>query len=303
MTRIVEKFKANKMLSFMILPGFIFMIVFSYIPMYGLYIAFTSGYSPSDTIFSANYNGIQNFTYFLKDPYFWLVMKNTLLISFGKLLLGFPLGIILAIMLNELKNIKFKKLSQTIVYLPYFLSWVIIGGMIISWLSPQGLVNDTLINLNILEKPIPFMSDPKYYKSIAIISDVWKNLGWSTVLYLAAMTAIDPSLYEAAKIDGAGKLKQIWHITIPGIRTIIALSLVLSVSGLLAVNLDQTIILQNNLNVSQSEVLDSYVLKVGLQQGDYAYATAIGLFRSVIAIILVISSNKVATKVNDKSIF
>lgn len=303
MKKIIAKFNENRLLSLMILPGFIFMLIFNYEPMYGLYIAFTSNYSPTHNIFTADYVGLANFTYFLHDPYFWEVIRNTMVIAFGKLIIGFPLGIILAVMINELLNLRFKKVTQTISYLPYFLSWVILGGMIVSWLSPTGLVNEILINLHIIDDPVPFMSDPKYYYGVAVLTDVWKNLGWSTILYLAAMTAIDPTLYESAKMDGASKLRQIWHITLPGIRSIIALTLVLSVSGLLASNLDQALILQNNLNLSHSEVLDSYVMKVGLTNGDYSYATAIGLFRSVIAVILVVTSNKIASRVNDRTIF
>lgn len=279
------------------------MIVFNYIPMYGLYIAFTSQFTPFDNIFTANYVGFQNFQDFLTDPYFLNVLKNTFIISFGKLLIGFPLGIIFALMINELRRPGFKKWSQTVSYLPHFLSWVILGGMLISWLSTTGIVNDILINLNIIDKPIAFLTTPNYYKPIAIISDVWKEIGWSTILYLAAMTGIDPGLYEASTLDGAGKFKQIIHVTLPGIRTIIALNLVLSVGALLNSNLDQTLILQNSLNLSASEVLDSYVFKIGLQGADYSYATAIGLFRSVIALVLVLSSNIVAKKINDRSIF
>ena len=298
--------KFDKTLFFMILPGFIFMIVFNYIPMYGLYISFTQGYQAGDTILSAQLAGdygFANFVYFLTDPFFWQVMKNTIIISFGTLLIGFPLGIILALMINELTNLRFKKSFQTISYLPYFLSWVILGGMIITWLSETGIVNSALMSIGLTDEPILFMTTPEYYKPIAILSDVWKNLGWSTILYLAAMTGIDPGLYEAATIDGAGKLKQIWHITLPGIKMIIALNLVLSAGMLLASNLDQTLILQNNLNISTSEVIDSYVLKVGLGNGDYSYATAIGLFRSIITIALVLMTNQIAKKISDRSIF
>lgn len=301
--RELNRARENKLLTLMILPGFIFMIVFNYVPMYGLYIAFTTQFSPFDTVFTANYVGFQNFIDFLTDPYFLNVLKNTFVISFGKLLIGFPLGIIFALMINELRQPEFKKWSQTVSYLPHFLSWVILGGMLISWLSTTGIVNEMLMALNIVDKPVAFLTTASYYKPIAIISDVWKEIGWSTILYLAAMTSIDPGLYEASTLDGAGKLKQTLHVTLPGIRTIIALNLVLSVGALLNSNLDQTLILQNSLNVSASEVLDSYVLKIGLIGADYSYATAIGLFRSVVALVLVLGSNKIASKINDKSIF
>lgn len=300
--KLLTTVKHQKFLLAMMLPGLLFMLIFNYIPMYGIAIAFTD-YGPLDTILSSNFVGLKNFALFLTDEMFWNALTNTLIISFGKLLIGFTLSIAVAILINELVFMRLQKVVQTISYLPYFLSWVIFGGMLISWLSEYGLINNALMDLGLITDRIRFMTDPAYYRTIAILSDVWKNLGWNTILYLAAMTSIDPALYEAATIDGANKFKQILHITLPGIRGIIAIMLVLSIGGMLNANLDQTLVLQNSLNVGVSEVIDSYVLKVGLNQGDFAYATAVGLFRSVIAIILVVSSNKLVSKISDRSIF
>jgi putative aldouronate transport system permease protein len=286
----------------MIWPGVILMILFNFVPMYGLIIAFKD-YSVLDTIANAQWVGFKYFQDFFSDKMFWLVMKNTLGISLWKLVVGFPGAIMLAVLINELIHSHFKRFVQTISYLPHFLSWVILGGMVILWLSDTGMVNSTLISLHLIDKPIQFMSNANSYWAIAVLSDVWKEIGWNTILYLAAMTAIDPSLYEAAKIDGASKWQQITHITIPGIRTMIALTLILSIGGLIGSNLDQTLVLQNSLNYNASEVLNSYVYRMGIKQGNFSYATAVGIFQSVVSLILVVLSRWGTRKISDEKVF
>lgn len=301
-TKLSDKFKAQSFYQAMVWPGVIFMIIFNFIPLYGIIIAFKD-YSVLDTIANAEWVGLQYFREFFSDSMFWTVIKNTLGISFLKLLFGFPAAILLAILINEIVNVRLKKIVQTVSYLPHFLSWVILGGMFISWLSETGLINNLLIDANLIEKPIRFLTDPNKYWGIAVISDIWKEVGWNTILYIAAMTGINPALYEAAKIDGASKLKQIIHVTIPSIRHIIALTFVLSVGGLLGSNLDQTLVLQNPVNYQTSEVINSFVYKMGIQQGDFSYATAIGLFVSVISLILVVGSHLLTKKISDTSVF
>ncbi|MFD1410562.1 ABC transporter permease [Lapidilactobacillus gannanensis] len=286
----------------MIWPAVILMILFNFIPMYGLIIAFKD-YTVLDTIGGAPWVGLSYFKEFFKDPLFWSVMKNTVGIAFWKLLIGFPGAIILAILINEVANAHFKKFVQTISYLPHFLSWVILGGMVITWLSDSGFINSLLMDLNLISKPIEFMADTHKYWGIAVLSDFWKEVGWGTILYLASMTAIDPSLYEAAKMDGATKFQQVIHITIPGIRQMISLNLILSIGGLLGSNLDQTLVLQNSLNYSSSEVLNSYVYKMGIKQGNFSYATAVGIFVSIISLLLVLLSRWGTRKISDKSVF
>nr|WP_211252949.1 ABC transporter permease subunit [Carnobacterium gallinarum] len=286
----------------MVLPSVIFMIIFNFVPMYGIIIAFKD-YSVLDTIGNAPWVGLDYFKEFFSDPKFWLVVKNTFGISFFKLIIGFPLAILLAVLVNELFNAKFKKMVQTVSYLPHFLSWVILGGMFISWLSDSGLVNNLLMDASIIKEPIAFLTKPNYYWGIAVISDVWKEVGWNTILYIAAMTGINPALYEAAKMDGASKFQQIIKITIPSIRNIIALTLVLAVGGLLNSNLDQTLVLQNPVNYSASEVINSYVFKLGIQQGDFSYSTAVGLFTSVVSLVLVVASHYATKKISDTSVF
>ncbi|HHY22440.1 MAG TPA: sugar ABC transporter permease [Bacilli bacterium] len=297
-----DKFKSQLFFQGMVWPGIIFMIIFNFIPLYGIIIAFKD-YSVVDSISSADWVGLQYFQEFFSDRMFWTVMKNTLGISFFKLLIGFPAAIILAVLINEIVNVRLKKIVQTISYLPHFLSWVILGGMFITWLSETGLVNNLLVDTGLISQPIRFLTTPEKYWAVAVISDIWKEIGWNTILYIAAMTGINPALYEAAKIDGASKLKQIIHITIPSIRHIIALTFVLSVGGLLGSNLDQTLVLQNPVNYQASEVINSFVYKMGIQQGDFSYATAIGLFVSVISLILVVGSHMLTKKISDESVF
>lgn len=297
-----KKFYQQRFYQMMVIPGVLFMILFNYIPMYGIIIAFKD-FSVFDGIFGSPWVGFQYFQEFLTDDIFWMVMRNTLVISFFKLLFGFPGAVILAVMIHEIVNVRLKKLVQTISYLPHFLSWVILGGMFISWLSDVGLVNNILNSMGIIDKPIRFLTDPNKYWAIAVISDIWKEIGWNTILYIAALTGINPALYEAARMDGATKFQQIIKITIPSIRHIIALTLVLSVGGLLGSNLDQTLVLQNPVNYQTSEVLNSYVFKMGIQQGDFSYATAVGLLVSVVSLILVVGSHTITKRISDQSVF
>lgn len=289
-------------LQAMVLPGILFVVVFSYLPMYGLVAAFQN-YDVVSGFIGSEWVGLAQFTMFFQDASFWSAFWNTLAINGLNLAFGFVSPIILALMIYELKDGWFKKATQTISYLPHFLSWVILGGMVISWLMSDGLVNQALLKLGVIDQPILFMIEPRYYWWIAVLSNIWKEVGWGTILYLAAMAGIDPGLYEAAKVDGAGRLRQIWSITLPSIRGIITLMLVLSVGGLLGSNVDQTMILKNAENAEKAEVLGTYVITTGLSNGDFSYATAIGLFLSVIALVTTLLSYYLTRRLNDRSIF
>ncbi len=225
-------------------------------------------------------------------------MINTFGISAIKLSVGFVLPIIIAILIFELKWTPFKKLVQTITYLPHFLSWIILGGMLITWMSSNGMMNDMLGAIGI-KSNTNHMLDANKYWVIAALSDVWKEAGWGTILYLATMSKIDPTYYEAAEIDGASRMRKIWSITLPSLGNILALNLILSVAGLFNSNLDQTLVLMNSQNQPKAEVINSYVYRVGLSQGDFAYATAVGLGVSVISVILLVGANVVTKKLND----
>ncbi len=296
----MKTFIAQWQLQSMVLPGIAFMFIFTYIPIYGLVIAFKS-YTVVDTIKDAPWVGLENFRIIMNDQFFWESVVNTLGISLLKLLCGFFIPIVLAIMIFEVKSGPFKRVVQTVSYLPHFLSWIILGGMLISWLSTSGLLNQVLEGVGMIEPGAGpnYLLDADKYWWIAVLSDIWKEAGWGTILYLATMSRIDPTFYEAARMDGANKLKQIWYITIPMLKPIISLNLILNVSGLLGSNLDQTLVLMNSQNQAKSEVINSYVYRMGLAQGDFSYATAVGLGISVVSVILLFVANQATKKMND----
>lgn len=296
--KFIIDFKNQWELQSMVLPGIIFLIIFSYIPMYGVLIAFKH-YTALDTFSTAPWVGFENFKIILSDRYFWDAMANTVGISFLKLAIGFFAPIILAIMIYELHDGPFKRFMQTVSYLPHFLSWIVLGGMLITWFSTTGLFNQMLMSVGLLSKPQNFLLDEDKYWWIATLSDVWKEVGWGTILYLAVMSKIDPTYYEAAKMDGANRFKQIWHITIPLMKNIINLNLILAVSGIFGSNLDQTLVLMNTQNQAKAEVLSSYVYRIGMTQGDFSYATAVDLGMSIVSLILLLTSHKITTKLND----
>lgn len=295
-------FRTQWQLQAMVWPSILLMIVFSFIPMFGLIIAFQD-YYPLSGFAGSEFVGLANFKAFLGDGDFYNVLINTLGISGLKLIIGFPFEIILAILIHELSGGFFKKFSQTVSYLPHFLSWVILGGMMGAWLGSTGLLNNILMSLNLIDAPVSFLGEAKNYWVVAMLSDIWKEVGWGTILYLAAMAGIDPGLYEAAKMDGAKKLQRIWHITLPGISGIVALMFVLRVGSLLGANLDQALVLQNPSNLIRSEIIDSYVYHLGLAQGDFSFATAVGIFSSVVSVTLLLVANFCTKKINDTSIF
>lgn len=288
-------------LQSMVIPGVIFMIIFCFMPIYGLSIAFKN-YTVVDTLATAKWVGFDNFMIAFRDKFFWKSVVNTLGISFLKLLIGFTIPIILSVMIYEIKDGPFKRIMQTISYLPHFLSWIVLGGMMISWMSTTGMFNEILLSLGVISEPRNILLDADKYWFIAVLSDVWKEAGWGTILYLAAMAGIDSTYYEAAKIDGASRIKQILHITLPLLKTIICLNFILTVSGLLKSNLDQTLVLMNSQNRVKAEVIDSYVYRMGITQGDFSYAAAVGLGVSIVSLILLISANYLTSKINDESV-
>jgi putative aldouronate transport system permease protein len=287
----------------MILPGIIFLVIFAYIPMYGIIYAFKD-YSIALGMTKSPWVGLQNFIEFLTDDNFFLILKNTLGINILGLIIGFPAPIIFAILINELSNQKFKRIVQTISYLPYFVSWAIFGGLVISLLSvDNGVINDLLVRLKIVGEPVAFMAEPRYFWGIAIISGLIKGIGFGSIIYLAAISSIDQEIYEASMIDGAGRLKRIWHITLPCMSGTIIIFLIFSISGILNSGFDQIYVLQNNLNVDASEVIDTYVYKIGISSLRFSYATAVGLLRSIIAVFLLLSANYFSKKITEKSLF
>ena len=294
----LKKFYDQRQLHWMVLPGVAFMIVFNYIPIYGIIIAFKN-YTIVDTVSSAPWVGLENFRIIMEDSFFWEAVRNTLAISLMKLFLGFAIPIILAVMIFEMRDGHLKKVIQTISYIPHFFSWIVLGGMLISWLSTNGFINQVMMSLGLMNQGVNHLLDPDKYWWIAVLSDVWKQVGWGTILYLAGMSRIDPTFYEAARIDGASKLTQIRTITLPLLAPIISLNLILNVSGLLGSNLDQTLVLMNAQNQNKSEVINSFVYRMGLTQGDFSYATAVGLGISVISIVLLVITDRITRKMNN----
>ncbi len=300
--KVVNKLWDQRYLQLMVIPGVIWMLIFNYIPMGGIVIAFKN-FNITKSISAAPWVGFQHFIEFFKDANFSNIMINTLGISILKLLIGFPLPIIFAILLNEIRQAKFKKAIQTISYLPHFISWVVLGGIMITWLSDTGMINEVLVKLGIIKEPIVFLAQPKYFWGLTVISDVWKELGWSAIIYLAAISGIDQEMYEAATVDGANKFQKIINITIPSIKGTITIMFILAVANMMNSNFDQIFMLKNVLNISRSEVIDTYVFSMGMRAGRYSYATAIGLFKSVIALILLLSANFTTKKLQGTSLF
>ena len=297
----LRKLIRQRNLHFMILPGMVWMIIFCYIPIFWLIIAFKN-YDIARPMLKAPWVGLQYFKEFLSDDRFYRVLKNTVGISFFKVIVAFPVPIIFALFLNELYQVKFKKFVQTVSYLPHFISWAIFGGILLNWLTDTGLVNNIMIKIGIQSDTILYNADSKYFWGIAIISDVFKELGWSAIIYLAAISGIDPELYHAADIDGAGRFAKMWHITVQSIRPTIAILFILAVSSVLNGSFDQIFVLKNSMNISASETLDLYIYNMGLVTGRFSYSTAVLLSRSVVSFMMLFLANFITRKLTDESL-
>lgn len=283
------------------LPGMLFMLVFSYAPMPGIVLAFEN-FDFVRGITGSPWVGFANFQTLLASPDFWQIFRNSLLISVAGLVFLFPAPIILALLLNELRAQIYKRVLQTIYYLPHFLSWVIVISLTYFLLSTdQGLFNKITVALG--GQPSSFMLHDQYFYPIILIQQVWKEIGWSSIIYLAAIAGVNPSLYEAAEVDGAGRLAKMRHVTVPSIVPVIVILFILSLGALLSANFEQIYLMQNPLNLNVSEVIDTFAFKTGVQQGDFSYATAVGLFKSVIAMALVLAVNWLVKKRGQEGVF
>ena len=298
----ISVFKKELPLHLMLLPGLIIILIFSYVPMGGLIIAFQD-FIPSKGLFgNQEWIGLKNFEYVFNLPGFGQAMKNTVIIAFWKIVLGLVVPIVFALMLNEVHRIRFKKTVQTIVYLPYFLSWVVLGGIFLDILSPgSGVVNQLITALGGDE--IFFLGDNDYFQGTLIVTDLWKNFGYGAIVYLAAILGIDTDLYEAARIDGANRWRQTWHVTLPGIRMIIVLMMVLSLGNVLNAGFDQVFNLYSKAVYESGDILDTFVYRLGLIDAQYGPATAVGLFKSVISTIFISVSYFLAYKLADYRVF
>ncbi|UYO04453.1 MULTISPECIES: ABC transporter permease [Paenibacillus] len=292
----------QKYLYLMSLPFVIWVFVFSYLPLWGWTMAFQN-YKPARSFSEQKWVGFKYFQELFQDDRFYLVLRNTLAMSFMGLILGFVVPIFFAILLNELRGMFFKRFVQTVSYLPHFVSWVVVAGIITKMLSIDGgAVNQILMALHLTDEPIQFMAKGNWFWYIVTGSDVWKETGWNTIIYLAAITGIDPELYEASRVDGASRWRQMWHITLPGIRSTISVLLIMSIGHLISIGFEKQFLLGNNLVTDYSEVLDLYALNYGLNMGRFSYGTAIGIFNSVVSIILLFTANGIFKKVTKESI-
>lgn len=277
------------------------LFIYSYLPMLGIVIAFKD-YKVFDGILASKWVGLDNFTRLLSDPKFFSVLGNTLLINLYKFIFQFPLPIILALLLNEMRKGYIKKSVQTLTYIPHFLSWVVIAGIFVDILSPStGIINTIIKGLGF--ESITFLGDERFFRSILVISSAWKETGWSAIVYLAALTAIDPELYSAASVDGAGRLRQTWNVTLPGISGTIAFVIILRASSLLGSDTEQVLLLLNPLVYNVGDIIGTYVYREGIQNANYSYTTAVGLFVSVISFTLLIIANKISTRYTSRGIW
>lgn len=291
----------NRYLYLLLIPCIVYFLVFHYAPMYGLIIAFKE-FKFAKGIFDSPWVGWDNFKYLFGLKDFYRVLGNSILLSLLKLVICFPIPILLSIALNEIPFVHYKRLAQTTIYLPYFISWVVIGGIMVNLLSPSwGIINVLIKSLG--GDPVFFLGSSKYFRGIAIVSHVWKQAGWDTIIYLAAITAISPELYEAATIDGASRLKSIWHVTLPSIRSTIVILLLLSVGNLMNNGFEQINVLQNTSNLVISEVFETYTYKLGLVNGRFSFATTVGLFSSIVGFVLLAFANVIARLCGEEGIF
>ncbi|MBE9388163.1 ABC transporter permease [Vagococcus salmoninarum] len=297
----LKKILQSWQLYVFVLPAFLFFLIFSYVPMYGVIIAFKD-YMPSLGIFGSPWVGFKHFQRFFDSYYFWDLIKNTLGISVYSLIVGFPLPIILALALNEAKDGIFKKFTQTVTYAPNFISVVVMVGMMISFLSPStGIINHLLEFLGF--NRIAFTTDPRWFKTIYVLSGVWQGTGWGSVIYLAALSGVDTQLHEAATVDGASRLQRIFYINLPTIIPTMVILLIMNVGSLMAMGYEKILLLQNPLNMESSNVIATFVYRQGLLDAQYSYAAAVGLFNSVINAILLIVVNKISRKVSEVSLW
>lgn len=292
----------NKYLYMMSLPFVIWVFVFSYYPLWGWTMAFQK-FKPARSFFEQEWVGFDHFKTLFQDDMFYQVMRNTLAMSFMGIIAGFAVPILFAVLLNEVKNMAFKRFAQTISYLPHFVSWVVVAGIVTKMLSADhGTVNEVLMWLGIIDQPIQFMAKGHYFWGIVTVADVWKEMGWNTIIYLAAIAGISQEMYEAARVDGANRIRQIWHITLPGIRSTIIILLIMSIGHLIQIGFEKQFLLGNNLVRDYSQVLDLYSLEYGLQMSRYSFGTAINIFNSVVSIILLFTANGLFKKITKESI-
>lgn len=298
--RFKRDFLLNKYLYLMMVPVIAYYVIFHYAPMYGALIAFKE-YSPAKGILGSSWVGFDHFKDFFGSYYFWRILKNTVIISLYSLCFEFPAPIILAILINELANKKFQRFVQTVTYMPYFISLIVIAGMIKDFTNNGGLINNFLANFGFSDTAL--LQRPEMFRTIYILSEIWQKIGWESIIYLAALMGIDQEQYEAARMDGASKIQQIWNVTLPGIIPTIAIMFILRMGNLLNVGFEKIILLYNPSTYDTADVISSFVYRKGLIEFGWSYSSAVGLFNSVINLALLIAANKISKKVSQSSLW
>ncbi|MEH7415332.1 sugar ABC transporter permease [Neobacillus drentensis] len=299
--KILAGIKKNKLLYLMIFPGVLYFVIFKYLPMAGLVIAFQD-YQPYLGILGSPWVGLKHFVRLFTEPTFFMLLNNTLILFALNIVIFFPLPIILSLMLNEVKNKYFKSGIQTLIYIPHFMSWVIIVSITYIFMNMDGgIINEFLASIGF--QKISFLTSPDWTRTVYISQVIWKELGWSTIIYLAAITAVDTQLYEAAEMDGAGRLRKTWHVTLPAIRPVIITLLILKIGSTLDLGFEHMYLLLNSLNRSVAEIFDTYIYTAGLKNGQLSFSTAVGLFKGIVGLVLVILSNKLAKKFGEDGVY
>jgi putative aldouronate transport system permease protein len=284
------------------LPGVLYFIVFRYVPLWGLIMAFKN-YQPHLGLMGSKWVGLEHFERFFGMPEFWQLFRNTLLLGLYNTVIFFPITIVLALLLNEVRSEVYKRFIQTLVYIPHFLSWVVIAGISYVLLTTEGGLINELIKTITGGAPIEFLTDSEWFRPLIVLQMIWKDAGWGTIIFLAALAGVNTQLYEAARMDGANRFRQLWHVTLPSIRSVIVILFILRLGSFLDLGFEQIFLMLNAVNREVGEVFDTYVYRVGLLQGQFSYSTAVGLFKSVVGFILVIIANKLAKMFGEEGIY
>ncbi len=296
----IKQIKKSRYLYAILLLPIVYYIVFHYAPMYGVLVAFKD-YNIVKGIMKSPWAGLKWFKKFATDPYFWIVVRNTFLMSLYSILWGFPIPILLAVMLNEVNNSKYKRVIQSITYLPHFISTVVLCGMIVNLLASDGLVNQVIQAMG--GKPMQFLMYPQYFRTIYVTSGIWQSAGWTSIIYLAALTGIDQEVLDAATIDGANRFQRIRHVTIPAIMPTISTMLIMNLGKIMNLGYEKVLLLYNGSTYETADIISTYVYRRGILGNSFSYATAVGLFQSVIGVVFLVAANKVSKKLSDTSLW
>ena len=298
--RLGDNIKSHPWLYLMFLPVLAYYIIFHYLPMYGIIIAFKD-FKPMKGIFGSEWVGLAKFTEFLNGPYLWRLVRNTLGINLGMLVFGFPLPILFALILNECRSVKFRKVVQTVTYMPHFVSSVVVCALMIIFCRSTGIITNLLTVFGVPKTNL--LAVPRYFKTLYICMNIWQELGWDSIIFFAALTSIDASLYEAATVDGAGRWQQMWHVTLPGIAPTIIILLILRIGNLMSLGWDRIYLLYSEMVYETADVISTYVYRTGLQRMQYSYATAVGLMNSAVNIVLLLSTNALSRRISESSLW